>query len=160
MPARLSSPNMPMWSTTWAMSASPISRSRSIDLAVREARLGPPAQVEDDLDQRLLLGQRVDGVDDLLRQRGQQRVEVVDRFAAPVSGQPIPPLGGQRTPAGTRAGSATRTSVSFISRVTVAIVPKPASSSRRSIGDSYVRTGAITPVLAARCRRPSRSGPG
>ena len=32
-----------------------------------------------------------------------------------------------------------------MSRVTVAIVPKPASSSLRSIGDSYVRTGAITP---------------
>ena len=135
MPARLSSPNVPMCSTTWAMSASLISRSRSVDLAVREARLRPAAEVQDDLDQRLLLGQRVDGVDDLRRQRRQERVEVVDRFASPVSGQPIL-LGGQRTPAGTSAGSATRTSVSFISRVTVAIVPKPASSSRRSIGDS------------------------
>ena len=105
------------------------------NLAVRETRLGAPAQVEDDLDQRLLLGQRVDGVDDLPRQGRQERVEVVDRFAAPVSGQPSL-LRGHRTPAGTRAGSATRTSVSFISRVTVAIVPKPSSSSRRSIGDS------------------------
>jgi hypothetical protein len=35
----------------------------------------------------------MDGVDDLSRQGRQKRVEVVDRFAAPFNGQPIPPWG-------------------------------------------------------------------
>ena len=57
-------------------------------LGIREARLRPAAEVHDDLDQRLAVGQRVDGVDDLRRQRREQRVEVVDRF----------PAGGPRIP--------------------------------------------------------------
>ena len=62
----------------------------------------------------------------------EERVEVVDRFAVSSrSATGVPP---QRT-AGTRAGSATRTSVSFIRSVTVAIVLKPSSSSRCSSGD-------------------------
>jgi hypothetical protein len=54
------------------------------DLAIREPRLGPPAEVEDDLDDRLLIGQRVDRLDDLGRQRRQQGVEVVDRLTVAV----------------------------------------------------------------------------
>jgi hypothetical protein len=53
-------------------------------LAVGEARLRPAAQVEDDLDHVLLVGEGVDGGDDLRRQRRQERVEVVDRLAASV----------------------------------------------------------------------------
>ena len=61
------------------------------DLAVGEARLGPPAEIEDHLDQRLLVGQRVDGLDDLRRQRRQQGIEVVDRLAAIVGSHACPP---------------------------------------------------------------------
>ena len=115
-------------------------------LAIREARLRPPTQVEDDLDQRLLLGESVDGRHDLGRQRREQRVQVVDRFATAIRWSHARLLRpAQRTPAGTSAGSATRTRVSFMSSVTVAIVSNPASSSRRSIGDSYVLTGTMTP---------------
>ncbi len=127
------------------------------DLGIREAGLGPATQVQDDLDQRLLLGERVDGVDDLGRQRGQERVEVVDRFASPVSGQPGL-LRGQRTPAGTSAGSATRTSVSFIKqghgrdRTEARVLEPPVD--RRLVGPDR-RDHA---VLAA--GPPSRSGPG
>ena len=69
MPARLSSPNVPMCSTTWAMSVSPISRSRSVTSPSGNRASGPPAQVEDDLDHVLLVRERVDGGDDLRRQR-------------------------------------------------------------------------------------------
>ena len=130
--------SVPMWSTTWAMSASSISRSRSVDLAVREARLRPAAEVEDDLDQRLLVGQRVDGVDDLRRQGGQERVEVVDRFAAPVSGQPMPPCGvsGRRPARGParRRGRASPSSAGSRSRSYRSRRPRAAdrSATRRS----------------------------
>ena len=86
MPARLSSPNEPMCSTTKSMSASVISRSRSITSRVGEARLRPPAEVHHDLDQGLAVGQRVDRRDDLRRQRREQGVEVVDRFALAIVG--------------------------------------------------------------------------
>ena len=56
-----------MWSTTWAMSFSVISR----------ARLRWSAEVEDDLDQALPIGQGVDRRDDLLRQRREEDVEIV-----------------------------------------------------------------------------------
>ena len=106
-------------------------------LRIREARLRPPAEVHDDLDEGGPVRQGMDGGDDLGRQGREQRVEVVDRFALAVRLIPRwPPSTAQRTPAGTRAGSATRTRVSFISSVTLAIESKPASSSRRSIGDS------------------------
>jgi len=101
-------------------------------LAVREAGLGPAAQVHDHLDEGGPLRQGMDRRDDLGRQRGQEGVEVVDRFAEAAVGHVRSP---QRT-AGTRAGSATRTSVSFIRSVTVAIVLNPSSSSRCSSGDS------------------------
>ena len=39
------------------------------DLGIREAALGPSTEVHDDLDQLLAIRQRVDGVDDLRRQR-------------------------------------------------------------------------------------------
>ena len=68
MPARLSSPNVPMWSTTYSMSASVISRSSRVDLAVREAGLGLAAEVHHDLDQLGRVGQGVDGGDDVRRQ--------------------------------------------------------------------------------------------
>ena len=107
------------------------------DLRVREARLGPAAEVHDDLDQRGPIGQRMHRVDDLRRQRGQQGIEIVHRFELAVVGwHGRLHYTGYRTPAGTRAGSATRTRVSFMSSVTLAIGSKPASSSRRSIGDS------------------------
>ena len=74
-----------------------------------------------------------------------------------------------RTPAGTSAGSATRTRVSLIISTTVEMAAKPTSSRRRSIGASYVRTGAMTPcspesprVVRARIspRPKSTSAPG
>ena len=49
-------------------------------LRIREARLGPAAEVHDDLDQGVRSGQGVDGGDDLGRQGREQGVEVVDRF--------------------------------------------------------------------------------
>ena len=54
-------------------------------LRIREARLGPPAQVHDDLDERIAVRQGVDRGDDLRRQRREQGVEVVDRFALAIS---------------------------------------------------------------------------
>ena len=53
-------------------------------LGVREAGLGPPAEVEHDLDQRLPVRGRMDGFDDLGRQRREQDVEVIDRLTVPV----------------------------------------------------------------------------
>ncbi len=53
-------------------------------LAVREPRLRSPAEVEHDLDHVFLVRERVDGGDDLRRQRRQQGVEVVDRLTATV----------------------------------------------------------------------------
>ena len=113
------------------------------DLGIRVARLGPPAEVHDDLDQLLPVGQGVDRRDDLRRQRGEQDVEVVGRLAAlgelrvGTAGAQEPRVTSRcRTAAGTRLGSATRTRVSFRSSVTVAISAKPDSSSRRSAGDS------------------------
>ena len=97
----------PMWSTTYAMSALGDLALEQHHLAVREARLRAAAEVEDDLDQRAPVRQRVDGVDDLRRQRPQQELEVVDRFAlrsgghwclllaseAPVGGRGVPVVG-------------------------------------------------------------------
>ena len=105
-------------------------------LAVREARLRATPEVEDHLDELGLVGQGVDGRHDLLRQRAEEQVEVVHRFAVAVHRCHVASLvGGHRT-AGTRAGSATRTRVSFMSRVTVEIASKPLSSSVRSTGCS------------------------
>ena len=56
------------------------------DLRVREPALRAPTEVHHDLDQRLALLERVDGVDDLRRQGREQRVEVVDRFPLTVLG--------------------------------------------------------------------------
>ena len=50
-------------------------------LRIREARLRPPAEVHDDLDQGRPIGQRMDGGDDLGRQRREQGIEIVDRLA-------------------------------------------------------------------------------
>ena len=77
MPARLSSPNVPMCSMTNARSASHDLAVEQADLRVREARLGPAAEVHDDLDECGAIGQRVNRGDDLGRQRRQQRVEIV-----------------------------------------------------------------------------------
>ena len=55
----------------------------------------------------------------------------------------------QRVVAATRAGSNTRTAVSFMSNDTLAIDVKPRSSRRRSSGESYVRTALITPRWAS-----------
>ena len=134
IPARLSSPKVPMWSTTNAMSDSVISRSSSVTSESREPALGPPAQVEDDLDEGGPVGQRVHRVDDLRRQCREEDIEVVDGLELAVRGCHADLR--YRTPAGTRAGSATRTRVSFMSSVTLAIESNPASSRRRSIGDS------------------------
>jgi hypothetical protein len=49
-------------------------------LRVGEARLRASTEVHHDLDERLLLRQGVDGVDDLRREGREQGVEVVDRF--------------------------------------------------------------------------------
>ena len=136
MPARLSSPNVPMWSTTCCDVALGDLAVEEHDLAVGVARLRPPAEVQDHLDERLAVGQRVDRVDDLGRQRHQERVEVVGRLTAPFGlGHVVPPP-AHRTPAGTSAGSATRTRVSFIRSVTLARSSKPLASSSLSIGDS------------------------
>ena len=91
------------------------------------------------LDQRLPVGQGMNRLYDLRRQRRQQHVEVVHRLSLPLSGSHAGLASfslGHRTPAGTRRGSATRTRVSFMSSVTTAIDPNPSSSSRRSIGPS------------------------
>ena len=56
------------------------------DLRVGEAALRAAAEVHDDLDQRLAIGQGMHGVDDLRRQGREQRVEVVDRFPLAVLG--------------------------------------------------------------------------
>ena len=100
----------------------------------------------------LRLGQGVDGGDDLRRQRREQRVEVVDRFAAAVRGSTRSPP-GQRTPAGTRAGSATRTRVSFISSVTVAIVVEArlleSAVDRRFVGSHGREDPVVVAMIAA-----------
>ncbi len=58
-----------------------------VDLAVqqhhfriREARLGPPTQVHDDLDQRAPVRQGMDGRHDLGWQRAQQGIQIVHGF--------------------------------------------------------------------------------
>ena len=143
MPARLSSPNEPTRSMTYWMSS-------SVDLAVEqhllaaaaEARLRTPAQVHHDLDEVALGRQPHQAVADLLRQRIEQEVQVVGDLTGLAGHGSSCPGGvggrwrGHRVATGTMAGSATRTRVSFNSRETVAIVSKPASSSRRSSGDS------------------------
>src|SRR6266540_3884389 len=125
-------------------------------LTVRKPRLRPTAQVQDDLDELLLVGQLVDGRDHLLGQGREEQVQVVHRFSTVLrrchcasleTGHPVALLvrvlirGYTRLPchvtcpqrtAGTRAGSATRTRVSFMSSVTVAIAVKPWSSRTRS----------------------------
>ena len=129
-------------------------------LAVGEARLRPPTEVEDDLDQRRPFGQGVDGVDDLggSEAKSALRSSINSRAAISRSHDGLP--SGQRTPAGTRAGSATRTRVSFMSSVTVAIVFEPRSSSRLSTGDSYVRTARAPRGRGeAGCFRPVRDAP-
>jgi len=103
-------------------------------LGIREAALGPATQVHHHLDQGGPIRQAVDGLDDLRRECAQQGVEIVDRFTRVLTCWHASLR--YRTPAGTRAGSATRTRVSFIRRLTLAIESKPASSRRRSIGDS------------------------
>jgi hypothetical protein len=55
-------------------------------LGVREAGFRPAAEVHDDLDQGHPIRQRVDRCDDLRRQRREQRIEIVDRFAPAVVG--------------------------------------------------------------------------
>ena len=55
-------------------------------LGVRESALRAPTEVHHDLDERLALLERVDGVDDLGRQGREQRVEVVDRFPLTILG--------------------------------------------------------------------------
>ena len=115
------------------------------ELAVREARLRTTAEVEDDLDELGLVGQGVDGGHDLFGQGAEQQVQVVHRLAVAVHRCHVASLPGGHRTAGTRAGSATRTRVSFMSRVTVEMGSKPLSSSARSTGCSYVRTGAMTP---------------
>ena len=101
------------------------------DLGVGETPFGLATEVHDDLDERLAIRESVDRFDDLGRQRRQQHIEVVDGLALAVVGTHAGLLShGYRTPAGTSAGSATRTSVSFMSSVTLAIVPKAASSRR------------------------------
>ena len=106
------------------------------DLGIGEASLRATAEVEHDLDERLAIRQGMHGLDDLRRQRRQHRVEIVDRFALAFLGtHACLRFHGYRT-AGTSAGSATRTRVSFMSSVTLAIDPKEASSSLRSTGPS------------------------
>ena len=118
------------------MSPSERRREAIDDLDVLLASL--PPEVHHDLDQRLAVVEGVNSVDDLRRQGREQCVEVVDRFPLAVLGShaDLHVSLGHRTPAGTRAGSATRTRVSFISSTTLAIESKPASSILRSIGDS------------------------
>ncbi len=50
-------------------------------LRVRKARLRPTAEVHHHLDQRHAIRQRVDRIDDFGGQGGQERVEIIDRFA-------------------------------------------------------------------------------
>ena len=113
------------------MSASVTSRSTERDLGVGEACLRDAAQVQHDLDERGLVGQGMDRRHDLRRQRAEERIEVVDQLAGRMVCHSLP----QRI-AGTMAGSATRTRVSFIRSVTVATVVNPASSTRCSSGNS------------------------
>ena len=146
MPARLSSPNdADVLDDVGDVAVGDLAVEQR-DLRRRVARLGPAAQVQDDLDQRLPVRQGMDRLHDLRRQRRQEDVEVVHGLALALGGshadRPSFVVGHldvvlrHRTPAGTRRGSATLTRVSFISSVTVAIEAKPSSSSRRSIGDS------------------------
>ena len=51
-------------------------------LGIGEARLGSAPEIHDDLDQRGPIRQGVDGGDDLGREGREERVQVVDRFAA------------------------------------------------------------------------------
>ncbi len=101
-------------------------------LAVGEAGLRQAPEVEDDLDEIGRVRQGMDGRHDVRRQRGQEDVEVVDRFAAVVGCVHFYP----HPMAGTRAGSATRTRVSLSRSVTVATVANSASSKARSTGAS------------------------
>ena len=54
------------------------------DLAARVARLGLAAEVQDDLDQGLSLGQGANGVHDLGRERLEQDLEIIGRRFLPV----------------------------------------------------------------------------
>jgi hypothetical protein len=107
--------------------------------AAPEARLRTAAQVHDHLDEIPIGGQLLDGGDDLGRERGEECVEVVGHLPTLDAGHgfSFPARRGRhhRT-AGTMTGSATRTSVSFMSSVTVAMRSNPASSSRPSTGAS------------------------
>ena len=106
------------------------------DLRIRESALGLAAEIHHDFDEGLAIGQGMHRCDDLRWQRREHRVEIVDRFALALLAHAVLHLEAYRTPAGTRAGSATRTRVSFMSSVTLAMSSKADSSSRRSSGAS------------------------
>ena len=116
-------------------------------MAYRSWQLNEHDEVQDDLDQRLPIRKGVDRLHDLRRQGREEHTQVVGGLALPILGSHAgcSSCSAQRTPAGTRRGSATRTRVSFMRSVTVATEAKPSSSSRRSSGDSYVLTGDSTP---------------
>jgi hypothetical protein len=111
MPARLSSPNEPMWSMTNADVGFGDLPLEEAHLGVRKTALRPPAEVHDDLDQLLTVGQ---GVDAHRRSRAAgedssaSRSSMVSRWTVVGSHAGLQSH-GQRTPAGTSAGSATRT---------------------------------------------------
>ena len=136
MPARLSSPNVPMWSTTYWMSRSVISRSRSMtSLSGKRASGRRPRSMTTSMSDSPS-GSAWIGVEisDGSATSSASRSSVVSRRRSVWMPRRPPPA--HRTPAGTSAGSATRTRVSFISSVTLASVSKPSSSSSSSIGDS------------------------
>ena len=77
MPARLSSPNEPMWSMTYWMSSSvDLALEQHLLAARAEARLGRAAEVHHDLDHVAFGRNGADSVGDLGRQRHKQRFEV------------------------------------------------------------------------------------
>ena len=57
-----------------------------LDLAVRVARLGAAAEVEDDLDQRFPVREGMERIHDLRRQRREEHAQVVGCVALPILG--------------------------------------------------------------------------
>ena len=143
MPARLSSPKTPIWSMTWAMSASVTSRSRrsSSPVVKRASGRRPRSITTSSRSVRfatVLSRATISGGNACIRA---SRSSVVSRRST----CRLPPCQPSPCIAGTIAGWRTWARTSRTRSVTRPIGSKPVASAARMPADSYVRTGDRMP---------------
>ena len=151
MPARLSSPNTPMWSMTWAMSASVISRSRRSSSPVVKRACGrrPRSITTSSRSVRLARPRSRSQISGGSASMRASRSSVVSRRATFGRASPRSSPHAQRVIAGTIAGWRTCARTSRTRSVTRPIGSKPVASAARVPADSYVRTGDRMPAAIA-----------